>query len=613
MKLKPILALFLVLALLVCVFSGCASKTEPAATDTAADDTKVDTSTKDTSTKEKTTADTTTKEKTPDVPSEGPTLLTMASTSVLQSEPVPWFETEVYQKLWEMANVEIDYYQLDEELFNLALTSGDLQDITYSSIGKKIDDVISSKLALDMAPLLEQYAPNMMADTYVQRNQLVRSLKGGDEEALYFIADHIGKENARGAVDSGRGYNVRWDWYVEIGAPEINSDKDYVDVLQAMVDAHPTTDNGEQVYGTGVYDNLSAWYGRAPFVKPTLANMWTFTSMQYMASYEDGHLINGYTDTDVGAFWVDMRFFNEVHKRGLLDPDSFTQTNDEYDTKIKSGRYAATMPMRSNSLYNTMKVDDPDTLAAHIRVPSANALTFADKKVATGNFPTWYTFISAKSENWEAALRLFNVVHDLDTQRMLWSGFEGDTWEYANGEATLTTEGIRLFKEGSDELKTKGIALDIAAFTTVHRSFIGNDGYIVGLSDTDEMRASTLNNMQKNYCEYYGVMYPSAAAVKLVEEGKTIDLRNDFGQLCATAMSTMPTDVQRILEKCNDIIYRAIPKLVMAADDAEFSQIQTQVLDDLAAVGEADAWEWCSNEYNTAREKVAPIFAEIDW
>ena len=122
-----------------------------------------------------------------------------------------------------------------------------------------------------------------------------------------------------------------------------------------------------------------------------------------------------------------------------------------------------------------------------------------------------------------------------------------------------------------------------------------------------------MNGLYKDFCEFYGVQYPSQAFLPYVEDGRCIDLSNDCGQLVATAMPSMPTDVARILEKCNDIIYRAIPKLVMAENDEEFNKIQVQVLDDLKAAGEADAWAWCQTEYNAAFEKVAPIFAAITW
>lgn len=543
---------------------------------------------------------------------KSPTVLKFGCTTQYQNTPVNWYETEIFSEILKIANVEIDYYYYDEDKFNLMLASRDFPDLVFGSYSKRLNEIINAKLALDLWPLLEEYAPNMLLDVYKQRNELVRELKGGTEKAMYFIPDHIGLENARGAQDSGRGYNARWDYYKEMGCPEITDDDTYIEILAEMVKNYPQTKDGKKTYATGLHDALSQWYTRAAFVKPLLLNIWTFEGYQYMFGYDDGELYNGYTNTERSAFWVDMRFYNKLYKRGLLDPDSFTQTSDEWGAKVKSGQYMATMGSRSNDLYNTMVKEDPNTLAGYIRIPSVNALTFSDKKVLMGNFPTWYTFIPASSKNWEAAMRLYNTLHDLDVQRTLWSGIEGKHWDNKNGTPVMRENVIEMFKNNSEDLLKIGFnsKLGVAPFTMMHRSYIHPDGYPLDLMDTDEMRNLGLTKLQQDFCEYYDVIYPSQVATKLVEEGKTIDLRKDMGQLIATAMEPLPSDILRILEKCNNVIYTAIPNLVMAETEEEFLKVQSQVLKDLENVDEATAWKWCLNEYNRAKAIVEPIFDE---
>jgi len=92
-----------------------------------------------------------------------------------------------------------------------------------------------------------------------------------------------------------------------------------------------------------------------------------------------------------------------------------------------------------------------------------------------------------------------------------------------------------------------------------------------------------------------------------------IDMSNDCAQLISSYMPSRPTDVNRIIEKINDILYRAIPELVMAKDKAEFAAIQAQVLKDLADAGEAEAWAWIQEEYAKASAVVRPIFEQCEW
>jgi len=454
----------------------------------------------------------------------------------------------------------------------------------------------------------------MFNETFGQRNDLIAEMKGGDDNALYFIASGVGKENARGGVDTSRGYSVRWDWYKEIGAPVMKSSDDYLDVIEQILAAHPKTEKGETVYGMGLAGSgLSNWYFRACFEEPILLNPWLISNSQYMVGIDDAKIYNGYTNLERSAFWTDMKFYNEAYKRGLLDPDSFTQTGDEFTTKVKAGRYVSTQPNRNNSLYEEMKKSDPETLAGYVRIPTENYLVFSDKKMLTGDFPSGYTWISAKTENVEACMRVMNTLHDLDVQRMLWSGFEGVHWNYVNGVPTLTEETLQMIMEDGDARHTSGVYMGFNPGRILQMSFMHPDGYPICLNDTDENRAATLSPLFQDIAEHYGVSYPTQAGVKLVEEGKATDMSNDSAQLIASYMPSRPTDISRIIENINNILYKAVPKLVMAKDDAEFAAVQQQVLKDLADAGEADAWNWVETEYEKAAAVVRPIFEACEW
>lgn len=540
-----------------------------------------------------------------------PTVITFASTIALPTTPIPWYDTEIWQYIQELANVKIEYIEYDEELFNLMLTSGDVPDIVLSGVSSKLDNIIESGLALDMKPYLEEYAPNMASDTYAQRNEIISTYRGGKDNALYFIAPRMGVENPTGGTDSSRGYNIRWDYYKEMGAPEITDDEAYIEVLEKMAAEHPETASGEKVYATGLYDSLNTWYYRGAFAG-SMSNPWAVSGSQYMADFSTSEIYNGYTDTEKGAFWVDMAFYNKLWNKGLLDPDSFTQTSDTYTAKIKAGRYLATTYNRSNDLYNQAKTEDPDTLAGLIRVPSANAVVAAGKKMLLGDFPTNYMFASAKTENVEAVMSFFNVIHDLDVLRIFYSGFEGRHWNYVDGVPTLTDEMVESIANYDEAAQKLGREYCFKMMPVLD-SFLAEDGYPVYLGVMESSRSTGLNNVQKDFSEYYGVDYPSEYFWEKVEAGEYVAMENDCVQLIASCMPTMPTDISRIQEKINDILYRAIPDLVKAKDQAEFDAVQARVLKDLKDAGEPDAWEWVSTEYNKAKDVVMPIFEACPW
>lgn len=75
-------------------------------------------------------------------------------------------------------------------------------------------------------------------------------------------------------------------------------------------------------------------------------------------------------------------------------------------------------------------------------------------------------------------------------------------------------------------------------------------------------------------------------------------------------ITDIPLDIQRIVTNLNDILYNAIPSLVMAETEEEYLEVQQEVLAELEAADEATAWAWYKEHFDAAREIVTPAFQE---
>jgi hypothetical protein len=98
--------------------------------------------------------------------------------------------------------------------------------------------------------------------------------------------------------------------------------------------------------------------------------------------------------------------------------------------------------------------------------------------------------------------------------------------------------------------------------------------------------------------------------LKNVELGRTIDMSRDFVQLISVGLTDVPLDIERIIQNLNTIIYRSLPKLITAESDAAFRTAQQQVLDELKAAGEPDAWEWVRTNYNKYKDLTEPVIRD---
>jgi hypothetical protein len=440
-------------------------------------------------------------------------------------------------------------------------------------------------------------------------------LMGGSENKLFFLAPKIGPENANISDTPSRGYTVRWDLYKQLGYPEINSDDDYIKVLQDMVNLYPATEEGLPVYAMGGIDNFQWWYQRGSFIRETgSANFWTFNGYQYCASYENMELLNGYMDPNHSAWWTDMVFFNKLWNLGLMDPDSFTMTMAERDEKTKAKQYVG-FQQRVNTLYNETVISDPNTDIGYVMIPSSNAVMAGNKLCPAGGMPTDSHFIFANSPNWEAAAEVLNFFHDPEVVRVMWNGKQGVSWDYdSSGKPFLTEKGVKDRIEsplGSEtNRKASGIYSSIWDFTPLHSTCLHEDGYFMDIAQEFEYRAMVLNPISREVAAYYGVDTPSRYYQSLIDSGYTIDQWNDFGQVVALGINEIPADIQRIMNNLNDLAYRAVPRLVTAATQAEYDAIQQEVLASFIAADEATAWEWCLNAYNDAKALTEPVFRE---
>lgn len=586
MKAKRILSLVLALLMVMALFVGCSGNgTTSTGGDTAS-----------------TGGDTTGE----------PTTITFGSTNQFMTTPVELLETDVWKEIEKMANVEVEYTYYDSEKFNILLSGDELPDLIFSAITERLPDIIAGELALDLKPYLEKYK-NIDSDPFKTRNAVIAKNYGGENEALYFLGDYMGVELVGGGVENLRGINARWDWYKEAGAPMITNIDEYVELLEKMVTAHPTTADGKKVYAMGVAGTgLTSWTHFGAFTAPSLSNPWTFGGYLYMESYDNGKLINGYTDTERGAFWTSMYFFNQLWQKGLLDPDSFTMTGDQRKEKSAAGQYAAECAWAEGDLYSAMKAEDPETLAGIVNIPNEMSLFFADYVQAAGYFPSYAVWVSAKTEKADAVLGLLDLMHIPETQRILDSGIEGVHWDYVDGVPTLKQETIDLRLAGGDDWSKTGIEQSFYV-EMFQPSFKCADGYTISLFENDDMKIAGLTPLQKDVAEFYGVDYPAQAMQKIAEEGKVPTMATCFSELNQACTETIPTDIQRILTSCNDIVFAAIPELVQAADEAAYKAIQDRVLADLKAVGEETAWDWCLAANTAAQEFTKPLTGTIDW
>ena len=538
--------------------------------------------------------------------------LTFASTSVAQTDPIPWYETEVWKYVFDFIEEEygyritIDWINYDNDKIALMVAGDDYMDIVWCGGQEIANTMIDNHSLVD----LNDYAymcKYIFSDTYAARNEIMSSLAGGEEQALYFLTTSIGAECVDGDISLSRGYTVNWEWYKELGCPPINSDDEYVEVLAQMVENHPETADGEKVYAYGLRsDSFKYWYQRAAFVGPALMDFWTFDGYLYMEGLDDHVLYNGYTNTERSSYWQDMEFCWKLNQLGIFDQESFTQTNNECKAKMAAGRYAgAYRPV--GDLYNAMRKEDADTLMGYTAVPSTNGFVYANILHPAGYYPDSYVCIP-KGDNVEAAVAFIDATHSPMIQRVLRCGIEGKHWNYVDGVPTYTDEVQQWNINGDIQLKYAGIGSTYIEW--LQAGTVIDDGYPVVIKQMRENLVPNMSHLEQDIAETYGYSLPSGAFMAQVESGEVLDHTYTYALTEAVARGEMPSDISRILSKCNNLYYNRMSDLIMAETWEEFLAIQAEMIAECEEYGESEAWNWCKEEHEKACEIIKPIYDE---
>ena len=149
--------------------------------------------------------------------------ITIGGLNLKDTDEANW-PTETVEELEKKFNCSIKFKGYQKDSLNLDLSGENTTDIVQIN-EDNIDGVLRGKHAVN----LEDYkaiAPNIFADAFTFRNNVMKNFKSDDSKGQYFVTPHVTTDNVEetfGAI-LPFGYAVRWDLYKEIGSPKITND-----------------------------------------------------------------------------------------------------------------------------------------------------------------------------------------------------------------------------------------------------------------------------------------------------------------------------------------------------------------------------------------------------
>ena len=372
-----------------------------------------------------------------------------------QGTQTGWFAAVLKEKF----NVELNIMMETGNTFSTLMEQGDLGDmVIFGSMGDDYMNAISANMLYDWESydILDNYG------SYIKENmpaalQYNRETSGND--TIYGIGHSI----ATSADDHDSffySWDLRYDYYQELGCPEIKTLDDLADVLAEMKKNHPTDDNGKETYGISIWPD---WDGNLVMYVKALATAYYGYDELALGLYNNqtGEFYDALKINDDGTYgpYLEMlQFFNKLYQRGLLDPDSDIQTYDDCTAKYKTGRAFWSIFNYAGSL-NFNSAENIEAGKAMLPVAPEDATPCVYGMNVRGGNRVWA--IGATSEYPDRVMEIYNWLCTPKGWLTQQYGPEGLCWYYAeNDKGETKTYFTDLGAKCKADVKTEMVSDD---------------------------------------------------------------------------------------------------------------------------------------------------------
>lgn len=423
---------------------------------------------------------------------------------------------------------------------------------------------------------------------------------------LYGIGNDI--TDTKGQHDSFiYDWGIRWDLYEQLGRPEVNNLDDLADVLEQMKGICPTGDDGKPAYAVSIWPD---WDGDNVMYVKSMASAYfgtdgdKFGMGQYDAA--NGKL---YPNLESGSPYLQsLKFFNDLYRRGLVDPDSMTQTYDQMMPKMQNGNcFFSIFSWAGTNLYNSPKhlteAENPSFMAT--LVPK-EATPIVYGLSTGGNARIWS--IGNNTMYPEKCMQLINWLYTPEGAMTIWYGIKGLMWDYdANGNIVLTELGEQCRTDKQTDLTgVEWTSPDTGKTYTLDGNFndgmiqINNTSWALGAVNPEasgecyhpdtwaSLAGEPRNDVEAAWREYSGAInaqeYLNANSYKV---NPTVPDYNT---------PERDPELQVKWDQCATAIKQYSWQAIYAKDDAEFDSIVAKMQSECDAYGYADCVKWCEEQ-----------------
>jgi putative aldouronate transport system substrate-binding protein len=478
----------------------------------------------------------------------------------------------------------------------LMIASDDLMDLMCFQTPELYKKAITAKQLLPLDDLVAKYGQDILKNAPIMvpyaRNIAGTDIDGKTDGKLYIIIGQVGTLNYDAARTIYNNY-LRWDLYKKLGYPKLDTLSDYVDVLKKMMALEPTNAAGQKNYGVGWGFADAPWQGDwVIWGMPTQYGWNCCDDWSMFCPTPDGDYPKFLTDVS-SDFWKVIGFWNKAYREGVLDPDSFTMKDANYQERLKAGRYFFSPNNQGLTSTNPAFAETGQTGKGFVQAPPLKdaKMYLVSWNLAYGN-SSWAWGISKKTKYSDKIMQLINYLYTFDGMETIMNGIKGKDWDIVNGKPKVNQARIVGPQKDPDWEWNNGPAKyqiwqGLASMTIDPRYNTPID-----FMSLPEVLTSKLTPFEKEYCAYYKVNLPIELYLN-----KYSGIKNVIQDTPEQAyMKKLSGDMLDNSNKIDLYGYQNFPKLILPKTDAEFKAAQAEWIKGIQSLGYDQIVDWYYTE-----------------
>ncbi|MBO4987364.1 MAG: sugar ABC transporter substrate-binding protein [Lachnospiraceae bacterium] len=483
-----------------------------------------------------------------------------------------WFGKALKDELNLVVNIIAPQVSGDgEALYQTRTAAGNLGDVVLLDNADMLECVDVGLIA-DLSADIQKF-PNLMK--YWEQIELFNKDLGG----IYAIPTEMNTNGPTVYMSETANSMPRipWDFYTELGRPELNNMDDLLKVLADMQAAHPTNEAGDKAYGMTLWKD---WDGTS-IENVNQITKWYGQEVNGSVLIGADHSITPLTDKN-GAYYKMLKFFYQANQMGIVDPDSATQDWNSACDKMRQKRTYLVWNNWMLGFTNSPEVGEKG--ANYMGMPVADMNVFQTSDYYYGSGRVFGIGSQVSEENKLRLLEFLDWYCSPEGLTLQHAGTEGLIYTVnEDGTYTLTEDGFNRFTteimvpedqgggnwtDGNNQIN-QWIAASIEMNPVTGETFV------------PDLWASTIekNNTKttKEWQELYG-------AKNEVEYMKNTGMMNPVPSVnLALAIDT--TDIGLIRSQCKTLVCDTSWKAIFAANDAEFEALWDDMVTQLEGFG----------------------------